>query len=134
MSNGFTLAEIVPAAPSEIYAAWLSSAGHSAMTGSPAKVDGNAGGAFRAWDGYITGRTLALEPARRIVQAWRTSEFPEEAPDSRLEVLLEAVPEGTRLTLIHTDLPEDQVDSYRQGWTDFYFQPMKEYFSSRIDR
>jgi activator of HSP90 ATPase len=132
MRGGFTLAEIVPAAPSEIYAAWLSSAGHAAMTGSPATVDGNPGGVFRAWDGYITGRTLALEPDRRIVQAWRTSEFPDSAPDSRLEVVLEEIAEGTRVTLTHTDLPEEQADSYRQGWTDFYFRPMKEYFSSRI--
>jgi hypothetical protein len=28
----------------------------------------------------------------------------------------------------HSDMPEDQVDSYRQGWEDFYFKPMKEYF------
>jgi len=26
-------------------------------------------------------------------------------------------------------MPEDQAGSYRQGWEDFYFKPMKEYFS-----
>ena len=101
------------------------------MTGNPAKVNGKVGGKFRAWDGYIFGSTLELEPDQRIVQAWRTSEFPDDAPDSRLEILFEVVAEGTKVTLIHGDMPEDQVDSYRQGWEDFYFKPMKEYFSKQ---
>ncbi len=128
MQNGFTISEVILAKPAEIYGAWLSSEGHSAITGSPAKVDGNVGGEFSAWDGYIFGKTLGLTPNRRIVQTWRTSEFPDEAPDSHLEVLLEEVAEGTKITLTHSDMPEDQVDSYRQGWEDFYFKPMKDYF------
>ena len=128
MKNGFTLSAIIPAKPSEIYEAWLSSEGHTAMTGSPAKVDGNVGGKFSAWEGYIFGTTLELTLNQRIVQTWRTSEFRDEAPDSHLEVLLEEVAEGTKVKLIHRDMPEDQVDSYRQGWEDFYFKPMKEYF------
>ena len=128
MKNGFTLSEIIPAKPSVIYEAWLSSEGHTAMTGSPAKVDGNVGGKFSAWEGYIFGTTLELTLNQRIVQTWRTSEFRDDAPDSHLEILLEEVIEGTKVTLIHHDMPEDQVDSYRQGWEDFYFKPMKEYF------
>jgi activator of HSP90 ATPase len=128
MKNGFTLSETIHAGPAEIYEAWLTSEGHAAMTGSPAQVDGKVGGEFSAWDGYIFGKTLELRPNQQIVQAWRTSEFPEDAPDSHVEVLLENVTEGTKIILIHSDMPEDQVDSYRQGWEDFYFKPMKEYF------
>jgi len=128
MNNGFTISAIIPAKESDIYEAWLSSDGHAAMTGSPAQVDANAGGKFSAWDGYIFGSTLELTPNLRIVQAWRTSEFPEDAPDSRLEVLLEAVDGGTKVILTHSDMPEEQVDSYRQGWEDFYFKPMKDFF------
>ncbi|SRR6266487_4886973 len=126
--NGFTISDVIPAQASEIYEAWLSSDGHTAMTGSPAQVDANVAGKFSAWDGYIFGSTLELTPKQRIVQAWRTSEFPEDAPDSHLEVLLEEVDGGTKVTIIHVDMPDDQVDSYRQGWEDFYFKPMREYF------
>jgi activator of HSP90 ATPase len=128
MKNRFTISEIIPAEPAEIYEAWLSSEGHTAMTGSPAKVDGRVGGKFSAWDGYIFGKMLQPAPNQHIVQAWRTTEFPDDAPDSHLEVLLEEVAEGTKVTLIHSNMPEDQADSYRQGWDDFYFKPMKEYF------
>ena len=131
MKNRFTISDVIPARATEIYEAWLSSEGHTAMTGSPARVDGRIGGKFSAWDGYITGSTLDLTPIQRIVQAWRTSEFPDEAPDSHLEVLLEEVDRGTKVTFTHSDMPEGQADSYRQGWEDFYFKPMKEYFGSR---
>jgi activator of HSP90 ATPase len=128
MKNGFKISAVIPAKPEEIYKAWMSTKGHASMTGSAAKVIGRVGGKFSAWDGYIFGRTLELQPYKRIVQAWRTSEFPAEAPDSHLEISLEAVKGGTKLTLTHTGLPEDQVVEYRQGWEDFYFKPMKEYF------
>jgi len=128
MKNEFVISESFPAKVSDIYDAWLSSDGHSAITGSPAQVDGKIGGNFSAWDGYISGSTLDLTPDQRIVQTWRTAEFPDEAPDSHLEILLEEVEGGTKVTLIHTNLPENQSDSYRQGWEDFYFKPMREYF------
>ena len=127
--ESFTLTTVMPASPKEIYDAWLSSQGHSQMTGSQAEVQGGSGGAFTAWDGYIWGKTLEVEADRRIVQAWRTSEFPEDSPDSRLEILLEKDQVGAKITLIHTNIPEGQSESYKQGWEDFYFTPMRAYFS-----
>ena len=123
------LSVFLPASPEQIYRAWLDSAGHSAITGSPAQVDPQVGGQFSAWDGYIQGRNLEMQPFRRILQTWRTSDFPPESADSRLEVLLEAENGGTRLTLIHTGIPTGQGQDYEQGWEDFYFASMREYYS-----
>jgi uncharacterized protein YndB with AHSA1/START domain len=75
MAYEFTVSDVLPATPAAVYHAWMSSDGHAAMTGAEADIDPRVGGEFSAWDGYISGRTLALEPGRRIVQAWRTSEF-----------------------------------------------------------
>jgi activator of HSP90 ATPase len=129
MKNGFKLSAIIPAQPMDIYKAWLNTKGHTAMTGSPAKVDGKIGGKFTAWDGYIFGSTLELIADQFIVQAWRTSEFPDEAPDSLVEISLKETKDGTKITLTHSQIPEGQADSYRQGWEDFYFKPMLEYFT-----
>jgi uncharacterized protein YndB with AHSA1/START domain len=129
-TESITLWEIFPASPREIYDAWLSSA-HGKMVGSTATVDPRVGGAFTAWDGYIRGTTLELEPYRRLVQAWRTTEFSAASPDSRLELLLEQVEGGTRLTIRHTEIPEGQGGSLEQGWIDHYFRPMKEYFARK---
>lgn len=75
MPYDFELSALLSASPPAIYEAWISSDGHTAMTGAEASVDARVGGAYDAWDGYITGRTLALEAGRRIFQTWRTSEF-----------------------------------------------------------
>ena len=131
-TEAIRLTAVLPATPERVYRAWLNGAEHSAMTGGEATVDARVGGAFTAWDGYITGTTLELEPGKRIVQAWRTSEFPKRAADSRLEVLLEpAANGGTKLTLVHTGIPKGQGKNYESGWPENYFEPMTEYFATK---
>jgi activator of HSP90 ATPase len=129
MEKEFTISTFVPAPPEKVFRAWLSSEGHTAMTGSRARVEPRVGGAFTAWDGYISGRTAALKPYTRIVQDWRTTEFPDDCADSQIELLLEAVEGGTQLTLTHRNIPDGQADSYRSGWDESYFEPMKAYFA-----
>jgi uncharacterized protein YndB with AHSA1/START domain len=133
LSDAFEISTVLPAPPARVYAAWLSSAEHAAMTGgsagSSADIDPRVGGAYSAWDGYITGVTLELEPDRRIVQSWRTVEFPADSQDSRLEIVLEPVTGGARLTLKHSDIPAGQGASYETGWVENYFEPMQAYFS-----
>jgi activator of HSP90 ATPase len=130
MAIEFVVSTLLPATPAEVYNAWLSSEGHAGMTGSPATVSAVVGGEFEAWDGYIHGKNLELEPNRRIVQAWRTSEFSANEPDSRIEIILEPAGKETKLTLRHTGLPP-HGGQYEEGWVDSYFVPMKEYFSQR---
>jgi activator of HSP90 ATPase len=130
-NNEFKMSVTLHATPEKIFDAWMSEEGHSQMTGSPAEVQNRRGGKFSAWDGYIWGVTLEMERPGRIVQAWRTSEFPKDAPDSMVEVQLEATKTGTKLSLRHANIPAGQAENYRQGWKDFYFKPMKEYFKKK---
>ena len=127
MPYAFTVSDELAAPPSRIYAAWLSSDEHAAMTGAEALIDPREGGVYSAWDGYITGVTLHLEPGRRIVQSWRTSDFAPADPDSQIEVLLQPAGDGTLLTLHHSHIPDGQ-SGYEQGWVDNYFEPMRAYF------
>lgn len=114
--------------PEELYDAWLDGEAHADMTGAAATGEAREGAPFTAWDGYISGTNLELRPGERIVQAWRTTEFPEGAPDSRVEITLTATATGTQLRLAHSEIPEGQADNYKQGWKDYYFAPMKEHF------
>lgn len=129
MSISFQIREEFEVTPEKLYEAWLNSDSHSAMTGSPARCSAVEGGEFEAWDGYIQGINLKLEPYHRILQAWRTSEFASDDPDSRLELRFEPKDSGTVLTLIHRDLPAHGMQ-YKQGWVENYFAPMKDYFAS----
>lgn len=130
MAIEFVVSAIIPATPQEIYTAWLSSEGHSGMTGSPASITSKVGDEFDAWDGYIHGKNLELEPGKRIIKSWRTSEFNKDEPDSTIEITLEPVGNQTKLTLRHTGLPP-HGGQYEQGWVESYFEPMQEYFSER---
>jgi uncharacterized protein YndB with AHSA1/START domain len=136
--ESFEVSTVLPAEPEQVYRAWLDSAGHTAFTGGQAEVEARVGGRFTAWDGYIEGRTLEMQPPGalssgrlRILQSWRTTEFPAGSPDSRLEVLLEKARGGTRITLKHSDIPAGQGAEYAQGWADHYFTPMMRYFSGK---
>jgi uncharacterized protein YndB with AHSA1/START domain len=130
MAVAFEISEVFPATPQVIYQAWLNSEGHTLMTGSPAQASAQVGGSFSAWDGYITGKNLELETDRRIVQAWRTIEFKQSDLDSLLEVTLETEGQGARLTIRHSNLPDDGMQ-YKQGWVESYFRPMLAYFQDR---
>ena len=125
----FSVSDIIPATPREIFDAWLDSRGHEQLTGGqPAQISPNEGADFTVWNGYITGRNLKLEPARRIVQSWRTTKFTKDDPDSQIEVLLEPVAGGTKVTVRHTNVPDGHT-SYRDGgWQNNYFDPMKKHF------
>ncbi len=130
MPFAFTLSETIPTTPRQIYDAWLDSDGHAAMTGSAAQASPREGAAFTAWGGYIGGRNLVLQPGRRIVQSWRTTRFTPADADSQIEVLLEPVEGGTRLTLHHTNVPDGHAGYQDGGWQDHYFEPMKRWFGA----
>lgn len=131
MAERIEVSDVFPVTQKALYEAWLDSGKHSAFTGSPAVIDRRVGGTFTAWDGYISGTTIAVEPFGRILQTWRTTDFPEGAPSSEIEVVFREAPEGTRLTIIHTDIPDGQGEGYRKGWVDYYFTPMKQYFQKK---
>ena len=129
MSDALAVKARFPVAPERILAAWLDPEQHAEMTGAGATGEGRVGAAFTAWDGYIEGTTLVVEPGR-IVQAWRTAEFPEGAPDSRLEVIVTAISGGCEVSIAHTEIPDGQGPRYEQGWMDFYFSPMASVFGA----
>lgn len=130
-TDSIQVSAVIPASPEDIYAAWLDSEAHSKMTGGAATIEPSVGGRHSAWDGYISGETLELEAGRRIVQAWRTAEFPDGSAHSRLVVTLTAEDGQTRVHIEHTEIPEGQGERYLKGWDEFYFSPMAAYFGAR---
>lgn len=115
--------------PQEIYSALLSGPKHSKMTGGKATGSTKAGGKFTAWDGYIAGKNVELDEGTRILQEWSTTQWPEGDPPSLLEWKFETKKGGTKVSLKHSKVRASQAASYEQGWQDYYFIPMKAYFS-----
>jgi len=122
---------VIHALPEEVYEAFLDPKKHSEFTGSKAKGQAKVGAEFTAWDGYISGKTVELEKGKRIVQEWVTTEWPEGYPPSRLELKFKETNGETELTMTHSDVPVDQKKELEQGWTDFYWDPLKNYFKKK---
>ncbi len=119
--------EMFDAAPMDVYEALVDPAKHAAFTGSTATGEPLEGGEFTAWDGYIAGVHERLVPGARIVQLWRTSEFPKDHPSSRLEIELRPAEGKTRLRLTHSGVPKSQAKGYEKGWVERYWEPLRSY-------
>jgi activator of HSP90 ATPase len=121
----------IDASPQEVYDAYVNEKKHSEFTGSTASGTARKGAKFEAWDGYITGKFLELEKGKRVVQEWKTSEWPAGYPPSMLELKFRGRRGKTELTMIHSKVPAEQVKKYSEGWVESYWDPLKEYFGQR---
>jgi uncharacterized protein YndB with AHSA1/START domain len=65
-----------------------------------------------------SGEFLELIPAKRVVMSWRWKGGVPDPGESRVEITFKAVPEGTELTFIHSQLEdEEQRLGHSEGWT-----------------
>ena len=112
------------ATPHQVYEALMDSRKHGKFTGDTASISRKAGGKIMAYGGYITGANVELVQDEKIVQTWHAADWPE-GHESRVTFRLRPVEGGTRLTFTHTDVPDDQYESIKQGWIENYWTPMK---------
>jgi activator of HSP90 ATPase len=119
---------IIEADPEEVYEAYVNPKKHAEFTGSPATGKAKVGGKFTAWDGYISGKYLVLEEGKRVVQEWKTTDWPAGYPPSLVELTLKEKGRKTELEMIHSNTPAEKAEEYAQGWKDYYWKPLKEYF------
>jgi activator of HSP90 ATPase len=121
---------IIPkVSPQQVYDAYVDPKKHSAFTESKATGKPVVGGKFTAWDGYIYGRFLELVEGKVVVQEWITTDWEEGYGPSRLELIFTAVAEGTQICMVHSNVPQGQAPEIAAGWEDFYWTPLKDYFS-----
>jgi activator of HSP90 ATPase len=121
----------VPATPDEVYDAFMDAKKHSAFTGSKATSDPKVGGKFTAWDGYISCKNIELERGKKIVQEWSTTDWPDTSPPSKLELTFKNTKGGTEISMIHSNVPPEQADDLAEGWVEFYWKPLEEYFTKQ---
>ena len=125
LPGSFRVSVVLPTSAERLYRAFLDSKEHTAFTGAPATVSAKK---LSAFDGHVTAKIVELDPNARIAMSWRTKDFPDEAPDSRVEVLFHPATGGTRVTIAHEQLPAGSEERFMKGWRRFYLDPMKSYF------
>jgi activator of HSP90 ATPase len=122
---------IIPkATPKQVYDAYTDPKKHSGFTDSKASGKPVVGGKYSTWDGYIFGKYLELKDSEKVAQEWTTTDWEEGYGPSKVELTFKAVPQGTELTMIHTNVPKAQAEEIEGGWTEFYWEPLKEYFAN----
>lgn len=115
------------ASPARIYEALMNADEHAAFTANGgAEISREAGGAFSTHGGQIVGRNIEIVPDRRIVQAWRVSDWPDGVYSL---ICFELHPEGdgTKLVFDHWGFPEGTRDHLDAGWTTRYWEPLSKY-------
>jgi activator of HSP90 ATPase len=122
---------VFPASAETLYNTYLDPLLHGAAIGAPVTVGAESGSPFEAFGGQLKGSTLAVVPARLIVQSWRSANFKDSDPDSTL--ILSFTPEGKdgRIDLVHIDVPEQDYQGVEQGWDKYYWAPWKTYFARK---
>ncbi|MCC7071701.1 MAG: SRPBCC domain-containing protein [Deltaproteobacteria bacterium] len=118
----------IQATPLQVYDALVDPTLASSIVGGACEGEPAVGATFTHWNKYIHGKHLELVRGERIVQEWRTTEWPTGAAPSRLEISLDGSGGGTELTMTHSQVPTEQAEEYRQGWIDFYWTPMRAHF------
>lgn len=118
------------ATPYAVYEMLMDSKLHAAFSGGAASVSRKVGGKFTAYDGYIEGKNLELVPDKKIVQAWRGSDWPK-GHYSEVTFTFIAVKGGTKIDFLQTNVPTSQYEDISEGWKEFYWQPMKVWLAER---
>ena len=87
----------------------------------------------------MTGENVELVKGKKIVQKWRANDWPEghfsdltitfEPEDEGRRPGRASGPEGTRLTLVQKNVPDEKADDIDEGWHEYYWKPMNEYFA-----
>ena len=117
---------VMPASPDRVFQAWTNVEEVTGWlaSGGRAILDPRVDGLFfidmlyqdLTYPHY--GRYLAVEPARRLEFTWMSQGT--QGKESIVEILFEPHAEGTKLTLRHHGLPdENSRDSHLGGWTEF---------------
>lgn len=125
---------ILPCSPKEAYESWMDSEKHGEMIQGNAKIEAKVGGTFSIWDGSITGKTLELDPKNfRIVQSWRYDyeDWPKDH-FSKITIKFTSYKSGLcKILFSHNGIPEMYAEEITQGWEEYYWKPMKDYFQKK---
>jgi len=89
-----------------------------------ADVDPRISGKFSLLAGAITGTYLEIQPEDKIQQHWRFKDWPADMFSS-VTLTFKDTGSSTELTLHQTGVPQYSLDQIKEGWTRYYFQPIK---------
>lgn len=116
---------IIPAPPMDVYNALTNPNTIHLWSGEEAIMSTELGSEFSLWEGSITGKNLAFEEGRKIVQQWY---FGESQDKSIVTLKLHEHKKGTSVELHHSNIPDEAYDDITEGWDQVYFDALQEFY------
>ena len=113
------------AKPEALYALYADSRRHTEAVGVKSAMTMKPGGKWQAFDGDLSGTTLATVRNRVIVQTWRSGDWGADQADSLLTLFFEKDGRGSKLTMVHANIPDERYAGIKSGWTTYYWTPWK---------
>jgi len=119
--------------PQHIYEALTDQRLVSVYTQSPAVIDAKEGGSFSLFGGSVTGKFIALEPGKKIVESWRFNNEWEPDHFSTVTIKISMQSYGiTRLELVQENIPvydkylnRDVPEKVKNGWERFFWERIR---------
>jgi activator of HSP90 ATPase len=112
--------------PDILYSALTNAATIQLWSGAPAVMEAVEGTEFSLWEDSIVGKNITLVPGKKIVQEWYFGEQPE---PSIVTILLHEMKNGTSVELRHSNIPDDDYENIKSGWTKNYFGSLMDFYS-----
>jgi uncharacterized protein YndB with AHSA1/START domain len=112
----------IHATPDDVFDFLVTPNGITAWMGEHATLDARVGGVFEVdiAGSPIRGHYLEIVRPHRVVVSWGVAGSDEFASgSSRVSFTLSAIPEGTRVDLLHSGLPEVRIAGHEDGWAHF---------------
>ena len=112
----------IEAEPEFVFQFLTTNDGMTAWMGQWAELDPTPGGKFDVdiFGSPVRGEFLEVDPPHRVVVSWGYAGSEDLPPGaSRVAFTLTAIETGTRVDLLHTDLPERHAPGHARGWQYF---------------
>lgn len=122
----------LPTTPDQVYLALTVPTTIYLWTGAEAIMSTEPNSEFSLWNGDICGKNVSFEENKKIVQNWY---FEGITNDSIVTFKLHPGKKAgtTSVELIHTNIPDDDYEDFAQGWDEYYFGALQEFFQEEAE-
>lgn len=123
--SAIDLTTLVNAPPEKVWDTWMDARRLEGLLGPVVTMEPRVGGQFSLWEGSVRGEFVFLRRGELIVMTWRTEDFDYSDPDSRLEMSLKAVPQGTVVRVVQDQIPARLKNQFIMAWQEVVFPAMQ---------
>ncbi|MBN1790881.1 MAG: SRPBCC domain-containing protein [Bacteroidales bacterium] len=115
----------IKATPEEVFTAITNPFTIELWSGYPAQMEAREGTEFSIFEGDIAGRNIKISENKELVQEWY---FGDRQEQSIVTISLKQHQSGTKVSLEHTNVPDEEAEEFEEGWNNTYWGAIKEFF------